>query len=287
MKPRIENILFPFDFSPQCDVVAPYISALANRCDAVITMLSVVPTARDVPSPDLPLSGIDMPEAELALHLRNAAAQRFPGIEVECKTAIGEPAIQIYEYAHAAETDLIMMPTHGFGTFREMLIGSVTAKVLHDVACPVWTAAHALSQAAPVEPRVILCAVDRLHRTDRIVPVLKWAAGFSRRMGAELRLLNVTPHFSKSLQLENLEEIEREIAREAETQLLELCAQAQLDCPVATAFGETAQTISAQATEQGADLVLVGRGSVRETLGPLHTHLFAIVQESPCPVLSV
>jgi hypothetical protein len=28
--------------------------------------------------------------------------------------------------------DLIMMPTHGVGTFRSFLVGSVTAKVLHD-----------------------------------------------------------------------------------------------------------------------------------------------------------
>jgi hypothetical protein len=45
--------------------------------------------------------------------------------------------------------DLIMMPTYGMGSFRRHLIGSVTAKVLHDVACPVWTAAHVETQRAP------------------------------------------------------------------------------------------------------------------------------------------
>lgn len=30
-----------------------------------------------------------------------------------------------------------MMPTHGYGLFRSLLIGSVTAKVLHDAKCPI------------------------------------------------------------------------------------------------------------------------------------------------------
>jgi len=35
-----------------------------------------------------------------------------------------------------------MMPTHGLGGFRRFLLGSVTAKVLHDADCPVWTGVH-------------------------------------------------------------------------------------------------------------------------------------------------
>ena len=35
-----------------------------------------------------------------------------------------------------------MMPTHGYGKFRSLLLGSVTAKALHDAKCAVWTAAH-------------------------------------------------------------------------------------------------------------------------------------------------
>jgi hypothetical protein len=36
--------------------------------------------------------------------------------------------------------DLIVTPTHGYGLFRRFLFGSATLKVLHDAACPVWTA---------------------------------------------------------------------------------------------------------------------------------------------------
>jgi nucleotide-binding universal stress UspA family protein len=39
-----------------------------------------------------------------------------------------------------------MMATHGTGLFRSLLIGSVTAKVLHDARCPVWIATRAEEQ---------------------------------------------------------------------------------------------------------------------------------------------
>jgi hypothetical protein len=56
------------------------------------------------------------------------------------------------EFAANHHVDLVMMPTHGVGTFRSFLVGSVTAKVLHDANCPVWTAAHAL-RSMPVHLR--------------------------------------------------------------------------------------------------------------------------------------
>ncbi len=34
------------------------------------------------------------------------------------------------------------MSTRGEGAFFRFLLGSVTAKVLHEIHCPVWTGAH-------------------------------------------------------------------------------------------------------------------------------------------------
>jgi nucleotide-binding universal stress UspA family protein len=49
----------------------------------------------------------------------------------------GDPARTIVEYAHSENSGLIVMPTHGYGPFRRLLLGSVTSKVLHDADCPV------------------------------------------------------------------------------------------------------------------------------------------------------
>jgi nucleotide-binding universal stress UspA family protein len=53
------------------------------------------------------------------------------------------------------------------------------------------------------------------------------------------------------------------------------------------ALGEIVDTITKEAREQGADLVVLGRGAIHETLGRLRTHAHGIIQRSPCPVLSV
>jgi hypothetical protein len=39
----------------------------------------------------------------------------------------------------AAGVDMVIMPAREVEPVRRFLLGSVTAKVLHDVDCPVWT----------------------------------------------------------------------------------------------------------------------------------------------------
>ena len=64
-----------------------------------------------------------------------------------------------------------MMPTHGYGIFRSLLLGSVTAKVLHDAACPVWTGVH-VEETPPASAAFenIMCAVDL---TEKSVPTMQ------------------------------------------------------------------------------------------------------------------
>ena len=65
-----------------------------------------------------------------------------------------------------------MMPTRGSRVYRRYVIGSVTAKVLHDANTPVWTGIH--NRTAPpfsTTFRRILCAADLGPHS---VQVLKW-----------------------------------------------------------------------------------------------------------------
>ena len=56
-----------------------------------------------------------------------------PGTEIIVQE--GDPAVNIADYASENGIDLIMMPTHGYGKFRSLLLGSVVSKVLHDADC--------------------------------------------------------------------------------------------------------------------------------------------------------
>jgi nucleotide-binding universal stress UspA family protein len=57
--------------------------------------------------------------------------------------------------------------------------------------------------------------------------------------------------------------------------------------PLRVAVGRITDTVAEEARQEGADLVLIGRGSLQSPLGRLRTHAYGIIQKSPCPVVSV
>lgn len=54
----------------------------------------------------------------------------FDGLSVTRVIELGDAAGIITRYAECNGMDLIVLSTHGLGTFRWLLLGSVTAKVL-------------------------------------------------------------------------------------------------------------------------------------------------------------
>ena len=213
--PTIKQILFPFDFSEQCSKAVPFVRAMATRFDARITLISVVPPMWEVTSTAMPVMGpVDTQEIERALKSRLdlALAEELAGLSVQQIAKSGDPALKIAEFAHKNGVDLIMMPTHGYGLFRSLLIGSVTAKVLHDARCPVWTATHTEKQQARDVPRTILCAIDGSSGTPAL---MKWGAEYSRQTGALLKLLHVLPPISDWLALPAEREIQEQMRAEA------------------------------------------------------------------------
>jgi nucleotide-binding universal stress UspA family protein len=283
---NIRHILFPLDFSTAGTAAIPYIRALSNRFHAKVTILSVVPPAWVSP-PGLipPPVGPDPVALQNALqaHLDKLAIDGLESAPTRL-TAVGDPALKIAEFTRDNAVDLVTIPTHGHGLFRGLLLGSVTSKVLHDVHCPVWTAAHAEKQLAHELPRKILCALDG---SEKSVALVRWAADFSRQVGASLQLLHVLRPISDWLSLESEQALQEELRAESRARIESSLKSAGLDLPLRIAVGEIVATITEEARQEGADLIVLGRGAIHETLGRLRTHAHAIIQRSPCPVLSV
>ena len=102
----------------------------------------------------------------------------------------GDPAHTIVEYAHSENSDLIVLPTHGYGPFRRLLLGSVTSKVLHDADCAVWTGLH-LEKKPSGEPLTlshILCAIDLGPHSAK---ALDWANRLATEFGSKLTIVHV------------------------------------------------------------------------------------------------
>jgi nucleotide-binding universal stress UspA family protein len=137
--PGFHHILFPVDFSDRCRAVRPFVRSIAQQFHSKLTLMHVVhiPTGWyggfDGGYPML----FDVPAVEEAA--KNELNAFFePADRVADRIIkVGDPAPEITHFAEQNQVDLIMMPTHGYGRFRNLLLGSVTAKVLHDAKCLV------------------------------------------------------------------------------------------------------------------------------------------------------
>jgi nucleotide-binding universal stress UspA family protein len=287
--PAIEHILFPVDFSRRCHGAAPFVEAMASHYGARLTLMSV----------GLPFSyaGMDGPagavivdadalkgdlQAQLDLTFRN----EFKGLTVQRIAALGDPATVLTDFAHAHDVSLIMMPTHGYGPFRSLLLGSVTAKVLHDARCPVWTDAH--MEDPPVREhltcRAVLCAVDG---TPKSAPLMAWAAGYAKDQGASLRLVHVISRIEGWPEPALDREFEENMRQEARKSIERHQKSVAVQAPLCVEAGDIASAVREEALRHGSDLIVIGRGVLHETLGRLRTHAYGIIRHAPCPVLSV
>jgi nucleotide-binding universal stress UspA family protein len=286
---QFEHIVFPIDFSSRCCAAVPFVESFAKRFGSKLTLISVAQPFwyTGMGDPGGPVV-VDTDEIlrELETRLSGALVKEFAALSVERVAELGDPSQVIVEYARGVKADLIMMPTHGYGPFRSLLLGSVTAKVLHDAECPVWTAAHV--EDSPVhdhrQPRHILCAVDG---TPRGIELMKWSQQLAASYGATLRVTHVIAGFETGQARQVDRQFEEDMRLEARKNIEAQQKEAGVDAPLCITVGNTAAGVREEARRHGADLVVIGRGVIHETLGRLRTHAHAIIRQSPCPVLSV
>jgi nucleotide-binding universal stress UspA family protein len=282
------KILLPVDFSERSAGAARYAQALARHFHAELVLLHVLtPPTDEFGGPDMAGSMVDelyRNRAEQAFRELEAFMTAEPsGLRVRRIVLEGDPAKKIVDLAHDEGVDLITMPTQGYGPFRRFILGSTTAKVLHDADCPVWTGVH-MEQApalAAIPFRSILCAVDLGPQSSR---TLDWAAWLARQFGARLRVVHATagvPDLGDDPQWQWRTETRAAAGRELFRLLDGVGAEADLSIEA----GEPAQVICSAAA--AADVLVIGRGSASGVFGRLRTNAYAIIRQSPCPVVSV
>jgi nucleotide-binding universal stress UspA family protein len=286
----LSKILLPVDFSERSVAAARYAKVLAARFGSELLLLHVL-TPPQYELGSLEISGSMLTELYLgragqaSAELGAFLAAELEGIKVRRMVVEGEPAVQIVEFAHREHADIILMPTHGYGPFRRFILGSNTAKVLHDADCPVWTGVHL--EQAPVAAADslsnVLCGVDLGSQSSK---TLCWAAMLAREFGARLTVIHVT---TPDADLGDDSEVNWRIgAREsAERELLRLERFVNVEAELIVEAGEPAKVVCAAAQRIGADALAIGRGSAAGVFGRLRTNAYAIIRQSPCPVVSV
>ena len=263
-----KKILFPVDLSAQSRAVAPSVAAMARRFGSEVVLMHV--------------TGGTPPESELDWF----AAEVFSGLPVVRELLEGDPAHRIVSYAEQHKVDLIMMPTHGHGPFRALLLGSVTAKVLHDTHAPVWTGVHAeqMTSHAPGRWKRALCAVDTDQHGES---VLRWASDFARQQSLELQLVHAVAGADGMWTQASDPSMYEFLFHAARERLEKLQAAAGTSLEIRLAGGNVGSAVRQAALDCDADLVVIGRGAIQNALGRLRNNAYSIIRTAPCPVISV
>ena len=288
--PFLDKILLPVDFSERSVAAARYARALVGRFESQLHLLHVL-TPPQYEFGALEIGGSMLTELyrERARHaareLDAFAARELAGLSVRATVLEGEPAGKIVETAVAEQSGIVMMPTHGFGPFRRFILGSNTAKVLHDADCPVWTGVHMESApaTASLPLRNIVCAVDLGPQSSK---ALCWAATLARQCGAQLTIVHaIAPCTDEGDDSEVNWRVDVRAAASRELERLRQFVNVEAD--IVTESGEPAPAIRAAVSRLRADVLVIGRGSAAGVFGRLRMNAYALIRESPCPVVSV
>ena len=262
----LKRILFPVDFSERCRGAAAYVEALAGWFEAELVLLHVIEATYNSSLSQLPVQTDDF-DSLFGGDLKYLNVIRL--IEH------GEPARAIIQCATARQVDLIMMPTQGMGIYRRLILGSTSAKVLHDADCPVWTGVH-LEKAPPLEAvacQRILCAVDLKPHNEN---VLDWAHHLATEYQAELTVVHVAAAGQGT-----------QAVGDAHHHIGQMLRRLGMRPKICVGHGDPARVVTGLAGTLRSDVLVIGRSATSGMLGRLEMTAYSIIRRSPCPVVSV
>lgn len=285
----ITNILFPVDFSASCVAMASYVKRAATLFGAKVSLMYVFdPASHNGFELYLIRGSEEIAEEHQTIgrdRLNSFLQAEFPISEHPRIVVAGDAATQIAEVAKNG-FDLIIMPTHA-GIFRRMLIGSTTAKVLNDADCPVVTSRHAETIAPrPLEHREWLCTIGLDEDSERVL-------GYAHQAAAEahsnLHIIHAIQSIDPNLpiQLDLDEQIQSEERKQARQRIADLQRRVGSQAPVRTVVGPIKEALLEAARQFDADALIIGRSPLSGTHGRLRDLTYAVVRDSPFPVLSI
>src|SRR5579871_2283171 len=135
--PTIHKILLATDGSDTAAKAARAAGELTQKLHADLTVLNVFEPFRDYPN----LTHDDLEPEHLAARVLDTVAGRVGqvldanGIAYTLHQQSGRPAETIVHVACACNSDLIVVGSRGLGTFKAMLLGSVSNSLAHHAPC--------------------------------------------------------------------------------------------------------------------------------------------------------
>lgn len=137
-------IVVPLDGSPLAESVLPLAETLAMQCGTPLVLLRVVEPFPVSFADPTSMAGINYQAVIDGLqdaadsYLRHVAATlQGKGLSIQLQAPVGTPAEKIVGYTHGHPGSLIVMATHGHSGLVEVLVGSVTRRVVQHGNTPL------------------------------------------------------------------------------------------------------------------------------------------------------
>ena len=134
------RILVPVDGSDNSYRALDAALLLSEKLGAKVTVIHVM---EDIPvsyvvSEKLLREIVDAYKRENQLILSNCSEiATKKGLVIQTKLLQGNPGSIILDFCEKEKYDIIIMGSRGMGKFKELVLGSVSSKVLHHSSCPV------------------------------------------------------------------------------------------------------------------------------------------------------
>ena len=198
---------------------------------------------------------------------------------------IGDPSLVILETAQSTQSDLIIIGTRGLSPIKELLLGSVSHRVLLHAPCSTLVVRNPLPAL-----KHILLPVESHEDAENI---LRFLYRLSFNQPVHVTVMTVWPQpqlpFPATLgQSKQLEERALEHAREITERIAQELTQHNFTAQSAVGMGEPAFAILEQTKVLQPDLLIAGshgRSGVSRFLMGSVSH--TLVHRTPCPVLIV
>lgn len=289
--PTIKTILAPIDFSERSAVAAQHAVALAMHFGSRVIFAHVI----DAAPAEFRAQALGHAFEEAAdfhgvmqAKLQAFAREAAEGVPFEAVVAEGDPAHRLEVLAGEMGVDFAVLATHGYGAFRRFLLGSTTAKLIHDLSCPVLTGVH-LEDRPPFRPgpyQTVVCALG-LHEPAHSEQVLRWAVDFAQEWGAKLHVAHVPPAIDWGA-AEWFPRDTQELIREASRERLgKLIADVGCDVELHIDGLEPISYVNEVIEQIDADVLVVGRSVGHGALGGLRSNAYGMIREAACPVISI
>ncbi len=196
---------------------------------------------------------------------------------------VGKPADLILSVAEENQVDLIVMGSRGFGPLKELVLGSVSHRVVSQAHRPVLTVKHPM-------PR-LRHAVLAVQGQEDARAAIKFAAGKPFREAVDMTVLTAVsfapPPWPAGGSV--AEAMKEEVLQRAQYFVEEVASQLPTDMYRAKAtavIGTPASVILKEATKSNSDLILMGsRGRKGITRCVLGSQCHAVLHQATCPVL--